>query len=219
MELAELQAAWRQLDARAALQSQLQWAALSERMLTKARDRLRPLRLWLVLQIALGVSMMGAAVQFGLHRWPDAVWISCAGLIYAWGLQWVVTAARGLYWARRFGYDDGVAQAQQQLAGLRLWSVRSGWAFAVSSSIGWVPLTLMVFEAAFGADLLRHAPGVVAWFAFSAIACLGMVAWLWRLSRQPGREGFAEHVREQLAGYSVRRAQAVLDELQRFSRG
>jgi len=76
-------------------------------------------------------------------------------------------------------------------------------------------MLLMTF---FGADIYLHAPSM--YVAGSAIGVAGLLAtWgFYHWSRQPSRPRLAKLMEDSVTGVSLRRAQALLDEIAQFER-
>jgi len=67
-----------------------------------------------------------------------------------------------------------------------------------------------------GADLWINKPHKVYWLISSAVVCLALNYWLIRLARSSGRCG--QSLRASWIGYTVNRAQTMLDEIEKFER-
>ena len=82
----------------------------------------------------------------------------------------------------------------------------------------WMPLTMMLFMTAFGADLYANAPSVI--YGGSAIGAVGLLlTWVFdRWAHHPSRPQMATIVDNSVAGGSLNRAQRVLDEIAQFER-
>ena len=136
--------------------------------------------------------------------------------VHLYGIMLIVFAARDLFLIKQFDYAAPVLALQKQIADLRDWHLRAGLWFGVTGCFIWIPLMLMIFHG-LGADVWRHNPEVVGWFFLQQrdsvlrVLC-AIVAW----SRRPGREKFARNLDDNSAGRSVRRAQALLDEIAQF---
>jgi hypothetical protein len=115
----------------------------------------------------------------------------------------------------RVDYAAPVVSIQRQLADLRAWHVRTGRWLGQAWWFLWMPC-LMVAAAAVGADLWRRAPGVFGFGAAIGVIGLLLTEGAARLSRQPGWTWLAALNDDAMAGASLRRAQAVLDEIRRF---
>ena len=218
MELDEMKQAWQALDRRLATQQAIQWQTLRDGRLGRVRHRLRPLAGWLVLQIPLGLALMGWGIVSWSAHLGDVRAMAPGLAMQLFGLVSVVIPARTLALVSRVDYAAPVLAIQQHLAALRAWRVRvEGPVSALLGSVIWIPALLMLAQAdadRVGVNLWDHArPGLVGWLVASALVSLALVGAGYLLLRRFGRlDWLASH----LAGASLRRAQAELEALQRF---
>jgi hypothetical protein len=217
MELDDLKQAWQTLDRRLERQEAMNLQLFRERRLQTLHSRLRPLAAGQAIQGIAGVLLMVVFAPFWIaHR--DSLHLLVYGLsLHAYGLAMVVCAARTFYLARHIDHAAPVLEIQRQLADLRAWQLRVGRWFAIAGCFIWIPMVLVVFYA-IGADVWAHAQSVVYWFLASGFACLGLVYALLRFARRPGQERLKRFLDESSIGRSVFRAQAILDEIERFER-
>ena len=127
----------------------------------------------------------------------------------------IASAGRTMQLIREFDYTMPVVTLQRQLAALRAWHVRAGVWLGQAWWFLWMPC-VMIVAAALGVDVWRRAPQVL-WFG-TAVGVAGVVAMeaAARLSRRPHWRWLAVLNDDAMAGASLRRAQAVLDEIARF---
>ncbi|MBS0214013.1 MAG: serine/threonine protein kinase [Proteobacteria bacterium] len=217
MELDDLKAAWKALDARLERQVGLNRRLLRETRADGLRRSLRPLAWGQTVQILCG----SALVLFGAGIWSsyrDVPNLLVAGLlVHLVGLSMIALGVAVQVLLVRIDYGAPVVEIQQRLARVRNVYVRGGLIVGMSWWFMWIPV-LMVAFAYHGIDLYKHAPEVV-WYG-SAVGVAGLLmTWVFhRWSRAPGREKLAAFVDAQLAGASLRRAQAALDEIAAFER-
>ncbi len=217
MELDDFKQAWQTLDRRMEQQHAMQLNLFRETKLSRMRSGLRLMRSGQVLQIICGVLLMLVFAPFWIeHRMVPH--LALYGLLlHAYGLMFVLFAARDLELIGRIDYAAPVLEIQRQLASLRAWRLRSGFWFGVTGCLIWVPL-LLVIVYWLGADLWVHRPDVVGWLVFNGVvavaALFGIIAWL----RRPSLEGLRRSLDTEAAGRNIRRAQAALDEIARFER-
>lgn len=215
VDLDEFKAAWHRLDARLAAQQALAFQAFRDRRVHSLRRRLWPLYSGQVLQLLFGIAM----VIFGVYGWrrnPDTPHLIVAGLlVQAYGVAAIASAGRTMQLIREFDYTMPVVTLQRQLAALRAWHVRAGVWLGQAWWFLWMPC-VMIVAAALGVDVWRRAPQVL-WFG-AAVGVAGVVVMeaAARLSRRPRWRWLAVLNDDAMAGASLRRAQAVLDEIARF---
>jgi hypothetical protein len=208
MELDELKQAWQALDRRLDWQQTLTLHLLNERRLDKLRHGLRPLFWGQIVQIVAGVLLMVWAASFWVaHR--DVTSLLVAGLLlHAYGLMFVVFAARTLRRICAIDFGAPVLDIQKRLGALRLWNIRGNQWFMAAGCFMWIPFILIGFGGI--------SPGMPYWLIASGGVCLLLLlGFVFMPRRVPGLGRYME------AGYvgcSVRRVQARLDEIARFER-
>ena len=215
VDLDEFKAAWQRLDARLAAQQTLAFQAFRDRRLQTLRRRLWPLYGGQVVQMSFGIAM----VVFGVYGWRRHLatphLVAAGLLVQMYGVVAIASAGRTMQLIREFDYTMPVVTLQRQLAALRAWHVRAGVWLGQAWWFLWMPC-VMIVAAALGVDVWRRAPHVL-WFG-AAVGVAGVVVMeaAARLSRRPGWTWLAGLNDDAMAGASLRRAQAVLDEVARF---
>ena len=213
MELDELKQSWQALDRRLAQQHALNLQLHRESRLEKMRHGLRPLWVGQLVQIVAGalLSLVAGHFWFEHRQYPHLLF--CGVLVHLYGLLMIVFAARNLHLIKQVDYAAPVLEIQRRLAELRAWKTRiEAPVFLVTGCFVWIPALLMLF-AGLGADVWRLHPQVVLWLCASGVASL-LLIWLavWLIRRVWG----ARVLEREAAGYSLRRAEAVLEEVRRF---
>jgi hypothetical protein len=214
MELDEMKLAWQTLDRRLELRNALELDLFKERKFDKIKSGLRPLVFGQILQIALGVLMSGLFAPFWFEHMQTPHLLMYGLSLHAYALMMIVFAARDLYMIFSIDYSSPVLDIQKRIAELRAWHLRIGPIFAITGSIVWMPMVLVVFYW-LGADIWVHSPNFVYWLIANGVVCLGLVYGFVRWSRS-SRSKFARSLEAGAAGRSVGRAQAVLAEIARF---
>ncbi len=217
VDLDDLKLAWQRLDQRLEVQNKLAWEQLKDTKMAKARAGLRPLYWGQVAQTLVGVMVILLSVEvWTRHRQVSHLLI--AGLItHLYGVLLIIFAGRTLWLISRIDYAAPVVTIQQYLAELRRFYVVGGMVIGLAWWYLWMPFMMVLF-AWLGADLYRNAPSVI--YSGLAIGTAGLlVTWLFHVwSRNPRRPGLARSVDDALTGSSLRRAQAVLDDVKQFER-
>jgi len=184
--------------------------------MTRDPARLTPLHVGQWVQLLAGLAMAVLAASFWVqHRATPHLLVSGL-LLHAYAVMWIVCAARELHLLHRIDPAAPVLAIQRRLAQLRAWRLLIAPWFGVTGCLIWIPFVLVVFKAAFGADIWRHAPGVVAIFVAVGVLCLATLLAFMRWVRQPQRARLARALDDGAVGRSVNRAQAELDEIARF---
>lgn len=202
MELDDMKLAWTELDRRVA---SLEVATAARGAVTGVRAELRPLRWGQAVQAVLGLVLAIAAGAFWFdHR--EAPGPLVAGLLlHAYGLSMVIAAVRNLVLAARASDDAPVVALQRRVAELRAWRLREGRWFGIVGCFMWVPMIVWAF-ALLGVDIVAVRPGFIALNLLVAAVCLAAYLIVARWVKMP-------------EGAAVRRAQARLDEVARFTGG
>jgi hypothetical protein len=215
MELDDMKQAWAVINQRLEQQQALNLQLFREGRIDRANQALRPLRWGQVLQIIIGSLLMLAFAPYWVsHRHTPHLMVY--GLcMHAYGLLFVLTAARNLYLQSRLDYVAPVLEIQRRVAALREWRLHEAVLQGVIGCFIWVPLMLLGFEA-LGADVWVHAPAVVWWNLAAAAACVLLFYGIVRFSRAPGRERLRAALDNSAIGRSVRTTQALIEEIARF---
>jgi hypothetical protein len=217
MELDDLRQQWQALDRK--LDRSL---ALDTRVFTDTRTRssklqLLPLLLLQPLQAAVGAAL----VVFFARFWSsnlEAPALAVSGMaLHVLSIGLIVDAVVRMLLILRINYASPVVTIQRHLALLRRWEVRSfnwGW---VGCWLAMPAMLLVAVKVAAGPDLWAVWPAAVVWTAVGglagAAASLAFVRW----ARLRGGRLAAAMDRFYL-GHSIARAQAVLDEIDEFTR-
>jgi hypothetical protein len=218
MELDEFKSAWKSLDARLARDNALSLQLLRDRRTDKARSSLRPLFWGQLAQMAFGLVFIVLGGLLWSTR-PDVASVIVAGVVvHLYGLACAVLAGATLAGIGKIDYAAPVLEIQKALARVRKLYIVGGIVAGLPWWFLWVPL-LIVLSALIGVDLVARAPGMV-WIGL-AVGAIGLLGtwWFHRWSRSPARPRLAEAMEDAVTGRSLRRAQAQLEELQRFEQG
>ena len=216
MELDDLKQAWQTLDRRLEQQNALNLRLTTDGKLEKARAGLRPLVWGQVAQIGFGVLLMlMAGSLWADHRDVPALLVS--GLIvHAYGLAITILAGVTLGKISQIDYAAPVLGIQKQLAELRRLYIRNGMVAGLSWWLLWMPVLIMLAGAGGNANgqawLLSYLPTGTAIGVAGLLATWGFHRW----SRHPNRPRLAKAMEDSMSGSSLRKAQAVLDELAQF---
>jgi serine/threonine-protein kinase len=218
MELDDLKQAWQTIDRRLDAQGALQLSMYRDGKLDTLRRRLRPLVWGQVMQLLFGVLVVGLSFAFwSAHRQETPMLV--AGLVmHAYGILTIVMAGTTLGRLSRIDYAAPVVAMQKQLASVRRLYVLGGMLVGLPWWVLWLPALVIFFKAVFGADLYTNLAG---WFWLNVAVCVAGLAATWafhRWSQHPSRPRLAKRVDDSLTGASLRKAQAVLDEIAQFER-
>ena len=213
MELDELKAAWTTLGQRLDAQADLSLHVYKEGKLDRMRRGLRPLAWGQAIQIVIGVLISVWGANFWIDHRAVSHLLIAGLLVHAAGISMIVLGALMETRIASIDYSAPVLTIQRQLAQLRKVYVRGGLAIGLPWWLLWIPF-LMVLLGYAGVDLYVHAPSVI-WIG-TAIGVMGLLA-TWAFVRFAGnRPQLAERLARNVAGGSIYRAQAHLDEIARF---
>lgn len=217
MEIDELKQAWQTLGRQLERQEATQFALLRDRKLDKARRSLRPLFWGQIVQILFGVLFIALATLLW-RSGPSLISVIVAGIVvHAYGVATVIAAGVTLGRISAIDYSRPVLEITRQMATLRRTYLINGMVAGLPWWFLWYAV-LVVLASFSGTDLVSQVPlmGVIA----LAIGVIGLLAtwWFHRWSRQPQRAAFGKRLDDGAAGGSIRRSQALLDELTSFER-
>ncbi|MCC7249848.1 MAG: serine/threonine protein kinase [Lysobacter sp.] len=217
--LDDLKRAWKTLDACLHQQNALQLDALRDRKLGRVRASLRPLAIGQTVQILFGI----VCVLIGVGLWKTfyaIVPVLLAGIVlHVYGVVTIAAAGIVLGGISRIDRSLPVLELQRRLAKLRRSYILSGMAVGLPWWGLWMlpPMVIVSLQnAKNGVD------GLPMWLWISLLVCaLAAIGTLWfhRWSHRPGREALAKRVDDAAAGGSLRRAQAELNDLERYVDG
>ena len=216
MDFDDLKLAWQILDRRVERQHALALMAFKDRQTSKARSSLRPLAWGQVAQIAFGWAFVLLAAKVLTSHWPVVHLRVAALVMQAYGVLIIVLGARTIGMATRLDFAAPVVAIQKQLGELTRWYVWCGLAIGPVWWLLWMPCA-MVLAALVGVDVLARAPGYFAsWTVFGlAGLLLTWAAYRWSRRLWPA---LARYMDDAATGDSLRRARAVIDEIERFER-
>lgn len=216
-ELDDLKSAWQTLNRNLERQNTLALHQFRETKRTRFHSGFRPLVIGQIFQIIAGALLVLWGANFWVHHLGVAHLMVYGISMHAYGLMMIIFAARDLFMIKQMDYAAPVLALQRQIAELRRWHVKVGLWFGITGCFIWIPLMLMIF-CALGADVWVRNPSVVGWFVVSGLVCLGILLGFIFWSRRNGREKLARNLEDSSVGRSLNRAQALLDEIERFER-
>ena len=217
MELDDLKLAWQSLDRRLAEQHALNLHIFQDTKLAQAKSKLRPLMIGQVLQLLAGVAFCFLFAPFWVRHFGTPHLMIYGILLHAYGIMFIVLAARELHLIGSIDYSAPVLVIQKHLAELRSWRIRIVPLFGVTGCFSWIPLMLVIFQW-LGADVWVRSPEVVYWFLASGFVSLGVLLAIQKWMRHPNRAKVAKSFKDSNVGRSLQRAESVLAEIARFER-
>jgi hypothetical protein len=219
MELDEMKQAWLTLNHQLARQQTLNWQIFRSNQMERLRRGVRPLAWGQSMQIVLGIAIALWGISFWsthLHIWQA---MACGIAMQAFGTLAIIFPARVLSLVLVIDYAAPVLDIQRRVAQLRAWRVKvEAPVFAVLGSLIWIPAMLMLIQ--YGADRVGVNPwsemsGSVLWLLLCGVISLVVVGLVYALLRWLG---YGRRLEDSFAGTSVKRAEAMLEEIARFER-
>ncbi len=216
MDIDDLKLAWQGLDRRLERQNALAFQHFKDGRVRKARSRLRPLYWGQMLQILIGVLVVAASASVWTSHW-QLLHLRLAGfVVHVYGVLLIIAGGRTLGFVSRIDDAAPVVAIQRQLAELRRWYVLTGMTIGLSWWLLWMPFMMVLAVRLAGVDIYVRAPAVFS--LGTAIGVTGLlVTWgLHRWSRRPRWAWLALDMEDAMTGASLRRAQAVIEEIRQF---
>jgi hypothetical protein len=171
------------------------------------------------LEVVAGAALTAAAVSaLAAHPGSPRYWIG-AGAVAAFAAGVAITAARALWALTQLEPALPVVVLRRMADRAALFEYRAlKWA-VLGGVLCWLPALLVVAEAATGVPALARVPGayLAANLALGAAAVGAGHALARRHLERPDRSPRARRVLDALAGSTIRRLRARIDELARFT--
>jgi len=223
MELDELKQAWQSLDRRLQQQNAIQLAELHERKVGNIRSSLRPLFWGQLVQMLFGVWMILIGVDVWTSHSETAHLLVAGIVVHAYGVASIIAAGVVCGGIARIDRSAPVLELQRRLLQVRKHYLIGGICVGLPWWVFWVPFIMTLAMSATGIDIYAVAQFSSPWTNWLNISlgvgALGLIGtWLFhRWSRHPSRAALGKKLDDGAAGGSLRRAQAELDALKRFS--
>lgn len=204
MELHDLEQAWHGLDQRLAEQDARLRELHYRQGVQSARNRLHRVSLGQLVQLAVGIVIV---------LWAGGYWVGKLGTthlvvygiaIHVWGLALAVSAGVQLARIARISPRQPVVEVQRELLALRRLRIRSERVLLVLGFVIWVPVMLVLANAA-GLDLWQRSPGNVLFNLAVGIGLAALAAW-WT-------HRYRERFERDATGRSLRAAEQELADL------
>jgi hypothetical protein len=218
MELDDLKLAWRELDRKLERQYTMDLLRLREERGQRMKSGLRPLVWGQALQMLFGVACLIWGVLFWMHHLDRAHLVAFGLIVNIYGIALIACGGAIQALVANNDYTAPVVAIQKRLATLRTTYIRAGLAVGLAWWLIWMPFVSMLLMTLFGVDLYRNAPSV--FIAGTVVGVVGLLAtwWFYRWARHPSRPCLAKLVEDNVTAASLRRAQALLDEIKQFER-
>ena len=219
MELDDLKSAWQSLDRKLERDHGIQKRLFLELRLDKTRSSLRPLAFGNVLQMLLGIALIVLGVACWTRNFEIPGYLVAGIVLHAFGVVNVAWGGITLGLIGCIDYAAPVLAIQKRLALLQRFQALGGVICGLPWWIMW--LLVVIAFAGLGSQSASVDPNTPAWIWVTLAVCLlGLVGtwWFYRWSQRAGNPGLAKAMRDTVIGSSLRKAQAQLDELERFEK-
>ncbi len=218
MTIDELRDEWATLDAKVTRSMKLQSAALREHAVTRAGASLRGIAAATWLELFLNLV---AVVWLGDFMWAhlDAprFWVPALALD-AGAIALVIALGRQLATLVGLDYGAPIVTLQRRLEGLRLLRIAKVKWIVILAPLAWTPLLIVVLEGFLSVDAYAlSAAWLVCNLLFGILAIPALVWIARRAATRVPRRPFLRAVLDDVAGRSLVRATAFLDEIARLA--
>ena len=216
LELAELKAAWRALDAKLERQHALELHLFRESRLKRARLHLFPLYLESALEILAGLVIAVLAGSFWTEHLGEPAPLIAGLVVHLYGVLLIAMAVYQLVLLARLDFAAPVLAIQKDLARLQQHRVRAALALGLAWWVLWIALLECLARAFPGIDLYQRFPTWI--LANLAVGVLGIilsllvVRWLRRRKSTSPTDPTA-------LSWLLGRARRYVEEIERFERG
>ena len=212
MELDDLKHAISAADKRLERKHSLEFDFRKARTVDRVRASLRPLVWGHIGQVALGLALVFAVGPFWWAQ-RDQLNLMLAGIsLHLYAVVMIALGARVLVLLRTLDLAEPVVAIQERLARLHRSYLTTSLAVGLPWWLLWLPLVMVLS----GVDLVSRTPmsWLLANLVIGILGILGTLLWS-RRQIDPERASAAEHAG---AANSVRNAQRLLEQIERFER-
>jgi hypothetical protein len=217
MKLEQMKSAWLALEQQLARQNALQSMQMRDAKMRKTRNSFWPLIIGQSMQLIAGLALIALSASFWAQHLGTPHLMVYGISIHLYGILIAAFSGQQLYFIHHIDYSANVADIQKRIAEIQRWHARSGWLWAMSGCVIWVPMLLIAFYW-LGADLWVHKPRVVYGFVASSIVCLAVTGFLYWLARHPARSKFGAWLYANSMPNSLRKAEQALSEIEQFEK-
>lgn len=214
MELEDFKHAWQSIDRRLEQQHAMSVQLFRDARLDKMHRGLRPLVWGQAFQIVCGVLGLLVLAPIWVTHWRNGAVLVSGLVVHAYCIGLIIIGAMVESQIARLDYGAPVVSLQRQLTHLRrTYAVRG----ALFLGLPWWFLSAPLLVVLSRGEIMRSAPSAI--WSQLAVGAVGLAAtaWFYRWAQQPERAGLARRIDESTTGGSLRRAQAALDEIDRFT--
>lgn len=221
MTFEQMQAQWAEHDRK------LEWLVRVNRQLLRdkaarpLRTSLQKLVLFASVEAAFTFVSLLLTGSFLYEHWDTARFAVPALALHAWLVAAFAASLYEVVQASRIDFGEPVREAQQRLAELRAFRVKTTkWALLTGQVVWWMPFVIVALKGVAGMDPYAIIPPkYLAIQVGAGIAAIPILLWVAnRLAAAASTAGFVKWLAEQIAGTELTEAQRLLDALAEFER-
>jgi hypothetical protein len=215
LELDEFKQKWAELDRKLDVTIRLNRQVLNAAKLNQTRSSLKRLALYLGIELAMWVAIIGALGNFIYEHISVPQFALSAIALDVYSIGMVVLLGRQITAALQIDYGEPIAVIQKQIEALRVGRIRAiQWA-VLAGLVVWVAFLIVVCKVAFGVDIYEPA-WIWSNVAFG-VAMIPLAVWVSKkFSDRMDRSPFIQGIMRSLAGYNLNAAADFLATLNRF---
>jgi hypothetical protein len=215
MELDELKQQWAELDHKLDVNIRLNRQLLSAARLGQTRSSMKRLAVYLGIELALWVVIIGALGSFIYAHISLPRFVVPAIALDVYSIGMVILLARQIAAALQIDYSQPIATIQRRVEALRVLRIRNTqWAVLVGLVV-WVAFLIVVMKAAFDVDIYQAA-WVWSNVAFG-LALIPLAIWVSKkFGNRMNQSPFMQQIMRSLAGYNLNAAADFLATLKQF---
>ena len=215
MELDELKQQWAELDHKLDVNIRLNRQLLSAARLGQTRSSMKRLAVYLGIELALWVVIIGALGSFIYAHISLPRFVVPAIALDVYSIGMVILLARQIAAALQIDYSQPIATIQRRVEALRVLRIRNTqWAVLVGLVV-WVAFLIVVMKAAFDVDIYQAA-WVWSNVAFG-LTLIPLAIWVSKkFGDRMNQSPFIQQIMRSLAGYNLNAAADFLATLNQF---
>jgi hypothetical protein len=218
LDLDELKQKWVEHDRKLDESIRLNQKLLSALTLNRTRSALHRLVVVLGVESLFGLAVAVALGNFIYEHIATLRLALPAIALHGFVIVSLIGLIRQIVKAVQVDYGRPVANIQQQLAALRMSTIRTTQWVLLAGMLAWTPFVIVASQGFFGIDAYRTFGATWLWanFLFS-VAVIGLAIWLSkRFSARLGRSPFMQRLMRDLAGYNLNKAAGLLASIREF---
>jgi hypothetical protein len=215
MELDDLKVSWQGLDRRLNRLAAMNLALVTDSQTRKARWRLLPVLIGALINVVFGGWLVSVFARFWIAHLDTPSAVIAGVALHLFCLGGVIMGVVQLLLVTRINFARPVLVIQRYLALLQAWEARSFYWVWLGAWLLWPALLVAGAMALANVDLWTAAPGVVLSNVAAGVIVALLSVLFHRVARRGGKLG--GWLDRFLTSYSVARAKAALDELDRFA--